>query len=128
MLVSQNHTHTTFVLVPRKGYKIYRNLIIFLGLPWIIGLVSGTDFSDAGYFTLNLLLDLPSLLLVSNTFSYHIIDQTNGRMTATAVYGRAEYVQRRVYFVNVQSSLHENVVFSVCACMCNAVLYLSFPV
>ena len=29
-------------------------------------------------------------------------------------------VQRRVCFVNVQSSLHENVVFSVCAHMCNA--------
>ena len=32
----------------------------------------------------------------------------------------AEYVQRRVCFVNVQSSLHENVVFSVCARMCSA--------
>ena len=31
-----------------------------------------------------------------------------------------EYVQRRVCFVNIQSSLHENVVFSVCACMGNA--------
>ena len=31
-----------------------------------------------------------------------------------------EYVQRRVCFVNVQSYLHENVVFSVCALMCNA--------
>ena len=35
-------------------------------------------------------------------------------------YRKAEYVQRRVRFVNVQSSLHENVVFSVCAHMCNA--------
>ena len=35
-------------------------------------------------------------------------------------YRKAEYVQRRVCFVNVQSSLHENVVFSVCALMCNA--------
>ena len=32
----------------------------------------------------------------------------------------AEYVQRRVCFVNVQSSLHGNVVFSVCARMGNA--------
>ena len=31
-----------------------------------------------------------------------------------------EYVQRRVCFVNVQSSLHENVVFSVSARTCNA--------
>ena len=31
-----------------------------------------------------------------------------------------EYVQRHVCFVNIQSSLHENVVFSVCACMGNA--------
>ena len=35
-------------------------------------------------------------------------------------YRKAEYVQRRVCFVNVQSSLHENVIFSVCARMCNA--------
>ena len=33
-------------------------------------------------------------------------------------YRKAEYVQHRV--VNVQSSVHENVVFSVCACMGNA--------
>ena len=32
----------------------------------------------------------------------------------------AEYVQRDVCFVNVQSSLHENVVFSVCLPMDNA--------
>ena len=32
----------------------------------------------------------------------------------------AEYVQRPVCFVHVQSSLHENVVFSVCAFMDNA--------
>ena len=35
-------------------------------------------------------------------------------------YRKAEYVQRRVCFVNVQSSLHENVVISVCARMCSA--------
>ena len=35
-------------------------------------------------------------------------------------YRKAEYVQRRVCFVNVQLSLHENVVFSVCARMYNA--------
>ena len=35
-------------------------------------------------------------------------------------YRKAEYVQRHVCFVNVQSSLHENVDFSVCARMCNA--------
>ena len=38
----------------------------------------------------------------------------------TKKYRKAEYVQRRVHFVNVQSSLHENVVFSVNAGMCNA--------
>ena len=37
----------------------------------------------------------------------------------------AEYVQRPVCFVNVQSSLHENVVFSVCAHMDNAA-YIMF--
>ena len=31
-----------------------------------------------------------------------------------------EYVQRCVCFVNMQSSLHEKVVFSVCACLGNA--------
>ena len=35
-------------------------------------------------------------------------------------YRKAEYVQRRVRFVNVQSSLHENVVFSVSARTCIA--------
>ena len=35
-------------------------------------------------------------------------------------YRKAEYVQRRVCFANVQSSLHQNDVFSVCARMDNA--------
>ena len=35
-------------------------------------------------------------------------------------YRKAEYVQRRVCFVNVQLSLHENVVFSVSARTCIA--------
>ena len=35
-------------------------------------------------------------------------------------YRKAECVQCRVCFVNVQSSLHENIVLSVCARMCNA--------
>ena len=39
----------------------------------------------------------------------------------TKKYRKAEYVQRHVCFVNVQSSLRENVDFSVCARMCNAV-------
>ena len=37
----------------------------------------------------------------------------------------AEYVQRPVCSINVQSSLHENVVFSVCALMDNAA-YVEF--
>ena len=40
-------------------------------------------------------------------------------------YRKAEYIQRRVCFVNLQLSLHENVVFSVCACMGNAVYIIS---
>ena len=35
-------------------------------------------------------------------------------------YRKVEYVQCRVCFVNVESSLHENVVFSVCVRMGNA--------
>ena len=71
------------------------------------------------------------------TFSYNCLTsppspisrETKKKMTATAVYGRAEsrnlqrnmsIVQRPVCFVNVQLSLHENVVFSVCALMDNA--------
>ena len=50
--------------------------------------------------------------------------QTDRKMTATAVYGRAkslaEYVQRPVL-----SSLHENVVFSVCAPMGNDAYIIS---
>ena len=41
-------------------------------------------------------------------------------MSKQKKYRKAEYVQRRVRYVNAQSSLHENVVFSVCARMCNA--------
>ena len=37
---------------------------------------------------------------------------------------KAEYVQRRVHFVNKKSSLHVNVVFSVCARMCNAAYFI----
>ena len=33
---------------------------------------------------------------------------------------RRLYVKRRVCFINIQSSFHENVVFSVCARMVNA--------
>merc|ERR1711954_40635 len=44
----------------------------------------------------------------------------NNIETQSKKYRKAEYVQRHVCFVNVQSSLHENVVFSVCARMCNA--------
>ena len=40
-------------------------------------------------------------------------------------YRKAEYVQRRVGFVNVQSSLHENDVFFVCACMDKAANIIS---
>ena len=39
-------------------------------------------------------------------------------------YSKAEYVQRRVRFVNKKSSLHVNVVFSVCARMCNAAYFI----
>ena len=42
------------------------------------------------------------------------------KLSTDRKYCKAEYVQRHVYFVNVQSSLHENVVFSLCALMCNA--------
>ena len=37
---------------------------------------------------------------------------------------KAEYVQRHVRFVNKKSSLHVNVVFSVCARMCNAAYFI----
>ena len=40
-------------------------------------------------------------------------------------YLKPEYVQRRVCFVNVQSSWHENVVFSVCARLCSAAYVIS---
>ena len=41
------------------------------------------------------------------------------------IYRKVEYVQRRVCFINVQLSLHENVVFSVCARMNNAAYFIS---
>ena len=46
--------------------------------------------------------------------------QMTSEQVDTKKYRKVEYVQRRVRFVNVQSSLQENVVFSVCARMCDA--------
>ena len=40
--------------------------------------------------------------------------------TTLKKYRKAKYIQCRVCFVNVQSYLHENVVFSVCVLVCNA--------
>ena len=45
-------------------------------------------------------------------------------LTNERKYRKADYIQRRLCFVNVQSSLHENVVFSVCARMCNATYFI----
>ena len=42
----------------------------------------------------------------------------------TKKYRKAEYVQRHVCFVNVQSSLRENVDFTVHARMCNAAYFI----
>ena len=41
-------------------------------------------------------------------------------MLRNKTYHKAEYNQRHVCFVNVQSFLHGNVIFSVCLCMGNA--------
>ena len=52
-----------------------------------------------------------------------------GRMSTESKikkYRKAEYVQRRVCFVNVQSPLHENVVFSVCARMFCYIYHVEF--
>ena len=57
-----------------------------------------------------------------------VLKLLSGASTSTskvALGAQWEYVQRRVCFVNVQSSLHENVVFSVSALMGNAV-YIIF--
>ena len=47
-------------------------------------------------------------------------DRNSGIWQSGISKSRAEYVQPPVCLVNVQSSLHENVVFSVCAHMDNA--------
>ena len=47
-------------------------------------------------------------------------DRNGGLWQSRISKSLAEYVQRPVWFVNVQSSLHENVVFSVFARMDNA--------
>ena len=47
-------------------------------------------------------------------------DRNGGKWQSGISKSLEEYVQRRVCFVNVQLSLHENVVFSVCSRMGNA--------
>ena len=39
---------------------------------------------------------------------------------------QGEYIQRRVCFVNIQSSLDENVIFSVCVCRVYHTYYVEF--
>ena len=46
------------------------------------------------------------------------------RLQKRQKYRKAKYVQRPVCFVNLQSSLHENVVFSVCVRIGNATYIL----
>ena len=47
-------------------------------------------------------------------------DRNGGVWQSGILKSLSEYVQGPVCFLNVQSSLHENVVFSVCALMDNA--------
>ena len=47
-------------------------------------------------------------------------DRNSGIWQSGILKSLAEYVQRPVCFINVQSSLHENVVFFACALMDNA--------
>ena len=70
-------------------------------------------------------LRLPLLNWMSIWFrrrSYLLVVPVSKKLVRQRSYWRrsGEYVQRRVCFVNIQSSLHENVVFSVCECMGNA--------
>ena len=51
-------------------------------------------------------------------------DHNGGIWQSGILKSLAEYVQRPVCYVNVQSSLHENVVFSVCAGMDNAAYFV----
>ena len=58
--------------------------------------------------------------------SYHLKNDRNGGIWQSGISkSLVEYVQRPMCFVNVQSSLHDNVVFSVCARMDNAA-YIMF--
>ena len=52
-------------------------------------------------------------------------DRNGGIWQSGILKSLEEYVQRHVCFVNVQSSLHENVVFSVSARMCIAAYVIS---
>ena len=73
---------------------------------------------------------------MESTILYELIKcyTTNVSILHIKKYRKAEYVQRCVCFVNVQSSLHVNAVFSVCAQIWTMprILYLScgipFPV
>ena len=55
----------------------------------------------------------------------YLFPPMEGGLIKVKKYRKQEYVQRLLFFVNVQSSLHENVVFSVCARMFNAVSVIS---
>ena len=70
-----------------------------------------------------ILCDISSMLSYRNTSDssgFTKIDRNGGIWRSGISKSLAEYVQRHVCFVNVQSSLHENVIFTVCALMDNA--------
>ena len=82
-----------------------------------------------GIFIVQIVYRPKNTLNFCQNLSYAILYQGNKRYQIhkpTLVkpmkqkYRKAEYVKNRVCFVNVLSSLHENVVFSVCARMDNA--------
>ena len=73
------------------------------------------------------MFDQSNITLFNNPMMYdHKMHYAIICQTLNIKYRKAEYVQCRVCFVNVQSSLHENVVFSICARMCNAAYLIFF--
>ena len=99
-----------FVPIDKTNLPWY-HLTVKCGEMWLVYNLQNTSHNSFSTW--------PVILLIDGSYS-NKNDRNGGIWQSGISKSLAEYVQRPVCFVNVQLSLHENVVFSVCVRMCNA--------
>lgn len=59
----QQWKHASKINNNKQNFFVLLQISLLVGLPWILELISGQDFSEGGSFALNFIMDLPNLLL-----------------------------------------------------------------